>query len=426
MKFSKFAQQFKPESGILQLMNDLDHAVNSGRPFHMLGGGNPAHIPEIEKLIQTEMLDVCNDMGRFTSMIGDYDGPQGNIAFIDALVDLFNEKYGWPITRNHIAITNGSQASFGMIFNLLAGEFKDGSRRQILLPITPEYIGYSDVGLGEESIFQARKPVIEIIEKQNAGFYKYHIDFENLNLDDSIGAVCVSRPTNPTGNVISDAELSQLSDLTKKAGCPLIIDGAYGLPFPGIIFNEATPHWDEHVILCLSLSKFGLPGVRTGIVIANPELINLLSGSNAIFSLAPGRIGPTVVTELVRSGEILEISRKVIKPYYRKRVDHAVAIVKDKMQDLPVRIHQPEGAIFLWLWFEGLPISSEELYQRLKKRGVLVIAGEHFFPGMEEPWRHKQECIRITYASHLESVEAGIQIIADEVRKAYEASSDFL
>ncbi len=35
MKFSKFARQFKPESGILQLMNDLGHAINSGRSFHM-------------------------------------------------------------------------------------------------------------------------------------------------------------------------------------------------------------------------------------------------------------------------------------------------------------------------------------------------------------------------------------------------------
>ncbi len=392
----------------------------------MLGGGNPAHIPKIEKRIQTEMLNVCNDMGRFSRMVGDYDGPQGNTTFIDSLVALFNKEYGWPITREHIAITNGSQASFGMIFNLLAGEFADGSRRQILLPITPEYIGYSDVGLGDQPIFQARKPVIEHAtnlanKKQGAGFYKYHIDFENLDLDDSIGAACISRPTNPTGNVISDDELLQLSNLTKKADCPLIIDGAYGLPFPGIIFDQATPHWDEHVILCLSLSKFGLPGVRTGIVIANPELIRLLSGSNAIFNLAPGRIGPTIMTELVRSGEILDLGKEVIKPYYKKRLDHAVAMVKEQMHDLPVLIHQPEGAIFLWLWFEGLPISCEELYQRLKQRGVLVIAGKHFFPGMEKSWRHKQECIRITYASHSASVEAGIQIIAEEVRKTFDA-----
>jgi valine--pyruvate aminotransferase len=91
------------------------------------------------------------------------------------------------------------------------------------------------------------------------------------------------------------------------------------------------------------------------------------------------------------------------------------------MGDLPVRIHQPEGAIFLWLWFEGLPISVQPLYERLKAKNVLVIAGHHFFPGLEEDWKHKHECIRITYSSDSESVHEGIAIIAEEVRRAYDS-----
>jgi len=43
---------------------------------------------------------------------------------------------------------------------------------------------------------------------------------------------------------------------------------------------------------------------------------------------------------------------------------------------LPYHVHKPEGAFFLWLWFEGLPVSSQELYERLKKRGVAIIADE--------------------------------------------------
>ena len=34
-----------------------------------------------------------------------------------------------------------------------------------------------------------------------------------------------------------------------------------------------TPAWDENMILTMSLSKIGLPGTRTGIVIARPEII---------------------------------------------------------------------------------------------------------------------------------------------------------
>ena len=64
-----------------------------------------------------------------------------------------------------------------------------------------------------------------------------------------------------------------------------------------------------------------------------------------------------------------------------------------------------------------MPITCYELYERLKKRGVLVVPGNYFFPGMEnESWKHKDECIRITYSQDEKTVEEGIKIIADEVR----------
>jgi valine--pyruvate aminotransferase len=63
-----------------------------------------------------------------------------------------------------------------------------------------------------------------------------------------------------------------LSGLAKAHGIPLILDNAYGAPFPGIIFTDAQPFWEPHVILTYSLSKIGLPGTRTGIVIGPPEI----------------------------------------------------------------------------------------------------------------------------------------------------------
>ncbi|MDH3377130.1 MAG: hypothetical protein OEQ39_09225, partial [Gammaproteobacteria bacterium] len=69
--------------------------------------------------------------------------------------------------------------------------------------------------------------------------------------------------------------------------------------------------------------------------------------------------------------------------------------------------------------FPELPIDSETLYQRLKQRRVLVIAGHHFFPGLQDDWRHRYECIRVTYSQDPDTVREGIRIIADEVRRAY-------
>jgi len=88
--------------------------------------------------------------------------------------------------------------------------------------------------------------------------------------------------------------------------------------------------------------------------------------------------------------------------------------------DLPMSIHQPEGAFFLWLWFPGLPITSHQLYLRLKKRGVFVLSGHHFFPGLDEHWPHAHECLRINYSQARDSLRAGIAAVAEEVRRAFQ------
>jgi valine--pyruvate aminotransferase len=419
MKFSRFAEKFNGDSGILQLMNDLGHAVNLDREIHMLGGGNPASIPQIEACYRSEMLQLLENGGQFERMVGNYDSPQGNQQFIDALAELLKDTYGWPISARNIAITNGSQASFGILFNLFSGQYSDGIAKKVLLPMTPEYIGYNDVGPGDSKIFKANRPVLQM-DPDDSLFYKYRVDFSELSISEEIGAICISRPTNPTGNVVTDNELAKLREMASNTGIPLILDGAYGLPFPGIIFTPAKPVWDNQIILCLSLSKLGLPGARTGIVIAHPDVIDIMSGTNAVFNLAPGRFGPSLLTRLVQSKELISMCESVITPYYKRRVDQTVALVRKYMKDLPVRIHKPEGAMFLWMWFDGLPISSELFYKKLKQCGVYIIPGNHFFPGLDDDnWDHKQQCIRVSYAGNEGQVEKGIKIIAREARRAY-------
>jgi len=417
MKFSDFGKRFAGEIGIGELMDDLGDALVSDPAPLMLGGGNPAHVPEVQALFRSRMEDILSSAGEFERVIGNYDTPQGARAFVGALADLFRAEFGWKIGPENIALTNGSQNAFFSLFNLFAGKFNGGQLKQVLLPLAPEYIGYSEVGL-ESDFFRANRPEIELL---NDRLFKYRVDFERLKMDNSIGAVCFSRPTNPTGNVVTDEEVSRLRQLANSQGVPLIIDNAYGTPFPNIIFSEAHPVWDENIVLCLSLSKFGLPTLRTGIVIAKEETIRVVSRMTSVLSLAPGSLGPALALDLVKSGEITRVSNDVIKPFYQHKSARAVAQLRREISDeIPMRIHKPEGALFLWLWFEGLPITSLELYQRLKKKGVLVVSGHYFFPGMEQDdWAHKEQCIRVTYAQDDEVVERGISLIAEEIRRIF-------
>ena len=416
MEFSRLGQKFTAHSGILQLMADLGEALSSDEPVIMLGGGNPAKIPQVQQVLRQRMYDILVDEDRFDSIIGDYAPPAGNLAFRQAVADLLRREFGWPLGPENIALTNGSQTAFFYLFNLFGGETADGGFRRILLPLTPEYIGYADAGIADDLFISAR-PSIEYLDDV---LYKYHVDFSHLQVDDSIGAICVSRPTNPTGNVLTDDEVAHLAQLAREHDIPLIIDGAYGTPFPSIIFTEAQPIWDEHIVLLLSLSKLGLPGARTGIVIANETITSAIASMNAIASLAPGNIGAGIALEMARSGELISLGQDVIKPYYHAKAEKALAWFAEAMRDTPYRIHKPEGAFFLWVWFPDLPITSGELYTRLKNRGVVVVPGHYFFPGLQEPWQHRYECLRVSYAQEDAVVQQGIQIIAEEARKAYE------
>ncbi len=417
MELSEFGNRFSGKIGISELMEDLGKALNGDRPMLMLGGGNPSHIPAVQALFRERMIHILATPGEFERVIGNYDTPQGARLFIEALAERFRNDFGWPITPANIALTNGSQNSFLYLFNMFAGRFSANRRKRILLPLTPEYIGYADVGL-EADIFHTAKPEIQRLDDH---LFKYRLDLHALELDSDIGAMCVSRPTNPTGNVITDDELAALLRTAEQYKVPLIIDNAYGTPFPNIIYQDARPVWNKDTVVCMSLSKFGLPGLRTGIVIADETIIRLIARMTAVFSLAPGSMGAALALDLVRSGEITRISHEVIRPYYEQKARRAVAQIIAETQRLPVAVHKPEGALFLWLWCEGLPIKSAELYERLKQRGVLVVSGHHFFPGLREDWPHRDECIRITYAQDDAVVQQGLAIIADEIRKVYAA-----
>ena len=415
MKFSKIGQFVSGESGIVRLMNDLGEIQSAQRPFNLLGGGNPARIPEVESRFRLAIEQLVRQDGNFEHFIGHYDGPQGNLLFRQSIAELLKKECGWPVAADNIAVTNGSQESFFILFNVFAGEHDDNQFRRILLPLTPEYIGYFDAGLGQD-LFRTYRPKIEHLGPHR---FKYRVDFDNLTVAADVGALCVSRPTNPTGNVLTDAELEQLRQLAAEHNVPLLIDGAYGLPFPNIVFSQATPMWDDNTIVCLSLSKIGLPGVRTGIVVANTQVTQAIRGANAILNLAPSSFGPLLAQQLLNSGQLIDLAEKNIQPYYRSRLEQAMHWLDVALDGTPYRIHVAEGAFFLWLWLEGLPVSSDVLYQRLKVRDTLVISGSHFFPNSGASWPHRHECLRISYAQAPDQVEQGIRIIGEEVRSAY-------
>ncbi|MBB1407736.1 valine--pyruvate transaminase [Pseudoalteromonas sp. SG44-17] len=415
MDYSNFGTKFTQPNGITQLMEDLGDAKNSNNPnIIMLGGGNPALVPEVNDIFINELqkLVVNNTL---SNVFGLYDGPAGNDAFRAVLAKQLKSEYSWDLTANNIALGNGSQANFFVLFNLLAGSMPDGSHKKVLFPLAPEYVGYADQGLTDD-MFVAIKPDIEILNTESgSNQFKYIIDFKAVEQvlvsDSSISALCVSRPTNPTGNVITDEEVHHLDLLAKQYNIPLIIDNAYGDPFPGCIYTDANLTWNSNIILCMSLSKLGLPGLRTGIVVANNDIIKAIGRVNGSMVLSPNSFGPSLVTRLINEDELLPLCKNSVLPFYREKAQTAMNLFDEIFAHLPVYLHKVEGSFFMWLWFKEAKITSEQLYQKLKEQDVYIIPGHNFFIGIDDAWAHKHQCIRINYATDASTLRKGLEAI---------------
>ena len=420
--FSLAGKKLTGRSGILELMDDLGRAMTIEPDMRMLGGGNPAAIPEMQALLRKRMHELVADGTALDRMLGNYDPPQGNPRFLAALASLLKRTFGWDIGPRNLAITTGGQSAFFYLFNLLAGRFENGRRRKVLLPLAPEYIGYADQGI-EDGLFVTCRPLITWPQGEAARVFKYAIDFaavEDALRSEDIACIAVSRPTNPTGNVLTDDEVARLSALAARHGIPLILDNAYGAPFPNVIFTRATPHWAPHMILTLSLSKLGLPGTRTAIVVAPEKVASALAAMTAIVGLANGNVGQQLALPWVESGEILDFGPRILRPFYEEKSRVAAAWTREFFDAAGVdwALHASEGAFFHWLWLRGLRIPTRELYERLKARKVLIVPGEYFFFGLREDWPHSRECLRLNFSQPADVVREGLQIIAAEAAKA--------
>lgn len=428
---TQIGTQMSHLTGVRAIMKDIIETLQAGkgRDFLNFSAGNPVIIPEVEQLWRdcTQELLASSDYGE---VVCRYGSSQGYQPLIDAVVTDFNRRYGLNLTHRNILITPGSQNLYFLAANAFGGyttpppqtpPYQGGARggelKQIILPLSPDYTGYGGITLQPEALF-AYKPALDI--DATAHRFKYRPDFSKLEINENTGCVIFSRPCNPTGNVLTDEEVSKIVALAAPYDVPVFIDSAYAPPFPAMNFTQMTPVFGENVVHCMSLSKAGLPGERIGIAIGNEQIIQVLECFLTNMCLHSSRYGQAIAARAIASGALADISIKVIRPYYQSKLDVLETTLDQAMPDsLPWFLHRGEGAIFAWLWLQDLPITDWEFYQQLKQAGMIVVPGSPFFPGLREEWPHKQQCIRISLTATDQEIETGMQRLAKVVEEAY-------
>jgi len=109
MDYSNFGTKFTQPNGITQLIEDLGDAKNSNNPnIVMLGGGNPALVPEVNNFLSMS----------YKSLLWIIHFP----TYLDFTM----------------ALRVMAAKPIFLLFNLLAGSMPDGSHKKVLFPLAPD------------------------------------------------------------------------------------------------------------------------------------------------------------------------------------------------------------------------------------------------------------------------------------------------
>jgi aspartate/methionine/tyrosine aminotransferase len=311
----------------------------------------------------SELLDGVDDVERFISNELSYPESKGSQLFRERIAQFYMD-----CKLENITVTNGgSEANYVTLWTLLESDGR-------LACMIPNYM--QAWGLG--SAYADGVDAFRLVKKEEAGQYCWTLDLEGLKraVTPKTNVILITNPNNPTGAVLTAAEMDAVVDVACKAGAWLVADEIYrGAEVQG----ERTPSfWGryEKVVITSGLSKaFGLGGLRTGWVVAPPKLIKELGIRFDYLTITPSLLSDhlgTIVMEPQRRESILARSRHIIRKnlppieeWFLKRDDIFTYV-------------RPEAGAFVYCEYK-LGINSAELINRLiAEKSVLLAGGEHF------------------------------------------------
>jgi valine--pyruvate aminotransferase len=418
MRLSKQGAKMASPSGLRRIMEDIatSSTDRSGGGWLNLSIGNPARIPEVgamwRRLSQTVLAES------FGGAAGLYGPSRGTPELIDAIKNYFNARYGWGIDASNIVVGPGTQMLAFAAATLFAGPGADGPGR-ILLPVTPDYTGYQGICMQADGI----TGLAPVAERTGDRRFRYRLDVERVRRQRDVAMMLVSSPGNPTGRCLDEEETASLIRAAELRDMPLIVDHAYGSPFPQVAEVTVEPRHHDRVINLFTASKAGLPGERIGFAIGPARYISPMVSFIANAALHAPQLAQLVVARALDSGELDRITAQAIRPHYR---DKRRTAEKRLAELLPATVdwslHESVGGMFCWLWVDEPWFDDQELYRRLKSRRVFISPGNPFFveaAGGLPADPHGRRCFRLSLGGDQEEITAGIDRIAetlDEMR----------
>jgi aspartate/methionine/tyrosine aminotransferase len=276
--------------------------------------------------------------------------------------------YGGDDPQSVMVTNGGSEANYTVLWGLV----EPSARVAFMLPNYLQGWGLARAWARRADAFRL------VMDRGAAGGPRWRLDRDSLARAVRRGTrvVVVTNPNNPTGAVLDEDEMEAVVAAARRVGAWLVCDEIYrGAECAGSLTPTFWGRYDR-VVVTSGLSKaFGLPGLRTGWIVAPPALIRRLCEHHDYLTLTPSFLSEHLA-ELVmrprRRDAILRRTRRIIRENLPV-LERWIAAHGDLFEYLRPRA----GAIALLRY--RLPIASEALFERLRRElSVLVTPGAHF------------------------------------------------
>lgn len=218
--------------------------------------------------------------------------------------------------------------------------------------------------------------------------------------------ISVTCPHNPTGTMLSEAELRQLVDLARDNGCKLLVDETYrDLSYGGTLPLAAA--LGAHVISVSSLSKaYGVPGIRIGwLITTDPALQELFLAAKEQISICGSVIDEWIAEQvLARRAALLTPTLEEMRT--------RLGLVSDWMaQESLLEWVKPSGGVVCFPRMREVPPGGTDgFYKRLLEAHGTYVGPGHWF---EMPDTH----FRLGYGwTTRAELEAGLDGISKALR----------
>jgi aspartate/methionine/tyrosine aminotransferase len=304
---------------------------------------------------------------------------------IPELRDKIAEQYpNLGLPRTGVVVTCGSQEAMTDAF-LCTVEAGD----EVLLP-NPSFPAYDAC----TRIAQAT-PVYYRMPADND--FRFDIsDFKSRITERTKLAVVIS-PSNPTGKILTEADLKQIAGALEGTGIWLISDEIYSDLYFGERPHSASEFYDRTIVVSGLSKSLSMTGWRLGwAACKHPDVINAIQVLHGFTTVCTSTI--TQKASLLAWTDEAEKAKKHARDVYRKRGTFLVDLFKS---ELGLRATSPEGAFYTMLDVRSLG-DDIEIAEKVLQNRVITVPGVAF--GSEA-----KGFLRISYCNTEERMAEGVR-----------------